>query len=234
MFSGIKALSLAGLFMVNLGIVAYSAPTTSAYSRNAAGSLLACFYAVDVWLMVSGFFLSYLLMKQYHKSHRIDIVLFKIVRRFTRLWPIYAISFALNWFVVPIAGSGPIWPLLADYPRKYCGSLLPHLFMVSNYTDSECYNWLWPLQLDFQLCVLFVPLLVLYLKCRSVWASIIFFGIQIVFLLTSILSPVILEGAPSPDLTAYFFHKEYATPNILPFVRSGGYLVGYNLGILFH
>jgi peptidoglycan/LPS O-acetylase OafA/YrhL len=75
------------------------------------------FYAVDIWLMVSGFFLSYLLLKQYTKLKSIKILLLKIVRRFLRLWPLYALSIVLNWNVVPLAGSGPLWPLLIEYPK---------------------------------------------------------------------------------------------------------------------
>jgi len=36
------------------------------------------------------------------------------------------------------------------------------------------------------------------------------------------------------SLTKYFFETEYWGWNNKPFVRCGGFIVGYNLGILFH
>ena len=70
------------------------------------------FYAVDIWLLVSGFFLSYLLLKQYSKQRSIKILMLKIVRRFGRLWPIYVLGLLLSQNIVPLVGNGPLWPLL--------------------------------------------------------------------------------------------------------------------------
>jgi peptidoglycan/LPS O-acetylase OafA/YrhL len=115
-FSGLKALSLAGVALVNLGTIAYFAPTTSFYAQRQDESIYACFYGVDVWLMTSGFFLSYLLLKQHQKLQDRRALLMKILRRFLRLWPIYLVCLFLNWKVLPLVGSGPIWPLLMGFP----------------------------------------------------------------------------------------------------------------------
>jgi peptidoglycan/LPS O-acetylase OafA/YrhL len=231
-FSGIKAVSLLGMLLVNLGIVSFNAPLTSTYARDQPGALLTCFYAVDIWLMVSGFFLSYLLLRQYARLKQMRVVLFKVIRRFLRLWPIYALSLSLNWLIVPLMGSGPLWPLLASYPQQECNKWTTSLLMVANFfPSSTCYNWLWPLELDFQLCFIFVPMLLLYIK-RGKWL-ILFYGIQILMLVCSLLAPL-LEDTSSHTLITYFFHREYSQWNTLPFTRCGGYILGYNLGTIFY
>ena len=133
-FSGVKAVSLAGITLTNLGTIAYFAPTTSFYSQTQDEAIYACFYGVDIWLMTSGFFLSYILLKQHQKLQDSKVLLFKIMRRFLRLWPIYLVCLFLNWKVLPLVGNGPIWPLLIDFPEKYCSTYLPHIFMLSNLT----------------------------------------------------------------------------------------------------
>ena len=67
--------------------------------------------------MVSGFFLSFLLLKQYSKLRSYKVLLLKIARRFLRLWPLYILSIFLNSNVIPLIGSGPLWPLLIEYPK---------------------------------------------------------------------------------------------------------------------
>lgn len=142
-FSGIKTLCLVGIMLTNIGIVAYDAPTTSIYAETQNGSIFLSFYAFDIWLLTSGFFLSFLLLRQYTKLRSIKILMLKILRRFMRLWPIYLLSLLLNWNIVHLIGSGPLWPLLIDYPKENNCLGLHHIFMVSNFFDSKCYNWLW-------------------------------------------------------------------------------------------
>ena len=61
--AGVKALSLFGLMLTNMATIAFYTPTTSIYSQTQDGIIFIFFYAADVWLMVSGFFLSFLLLK---------------------------------------------------------------------------------------------------------------------------------------------------------------------------
>jgi peptidoglycan/LPS O-acetylase OafA/YrhL len=72
---------------------------------------------VDIWLMTSGFFLSYLLLKQHSKLKSIKILLLKIIRRFLRLWPIYLVSLSLFYNVIPLIGNGPLIPLLSEFSK---------------------------------------------------------------------------------------------------------------------
>lgn len=125
---------MVAIALTNIGRDAYFAPTTSFYSQTQDQSIYTFFYGVDIWLMTSGFFLSYLLLKQYQKHENFRILLLKIVRRFFRLWPIYLICLLINWNILPLIGNGPLWPLLINFPKKSCSTYIPHLFMVSNLT----------------------------------------------------------------------------------------------------
>lgn len=184
--------------------------------------------------MTSGFFLSYLLLKQYQKHQNYKILLLKIVRRFFRLWPIYLTCLFLNWNIMPLIGSGPLWPLLIDYPKKYCTTYVPHLFMISNLVNEKCYNSMWLLELDFQLCFIFVPLLVLYIRSSTNKVSkYTFMCIQIIFFASSLAAGFWVNEKDANSLTKYFFLTEYYGQNIKPYVRCGGFLIGYNLGIAY-
>ena len=111
-FSGIKVISLIAILLTNIGHLVSDAPTTSIYGDNYNGAIFLLFYGVDIWLMVSGFFISYILLKQYAKLKSKKILLLKIARRFLRLWPLYLLSLLLDYHVLPLIGSGPLWPLL--------------------------------------------------------------------------------------------------------------------------
>lgn len=192
------------------------------------------FYAFDLWLMVSGFFLSFLLLKQFAKLKSIKILLLKILRRFLRLWPIYLLSLLLNWNIVHLIGSGPLWPLLIDYPKQNNCLGLHHIFMISNFFDCTCYNWLWLFELDFQLGFIFVPLLLLYIKKQTTLLKYAFYLIQTLLLFGSISLGFIVNDTENRNVTDYFFHVEYSKWNILPVTRCAGFIIGYNLGIIFY
>ena len=112
-FSGIKVISLIAILLTNIGRLVSEAPTTSIIAEDSYdGSIFLLFYGVDIWLLISGFFISYILLKQYAKQPSKKNLLFKIVRRFLRLWPLYILTLLLNYHVLPLIGSGPLWPLL--------------------------------------------------------------------------------------------------------------------------
>jgi hypothetical protein len=107
--------------------------------------------------------------------------------------------------------------------------------MVSNLVDEKCYNFLWLLELDFQLCFIFVPLLVLYiLSFTEKIYKYAFFIIQFIFLASSFVAGFWIDEKDASSLTKYFFLTEYYNWNIRPIVRCGGFLIGYNLGIVYY
>jgi len=67
------------------------------------------FYCIDVWLMISGFFLSYVALKQWREYRSIKIHMLRIVRRVIRFWPLYIIIVLFTWNIAPFIGNGPLW-----------------------------------------------------------------------------------------------------------------------------
>lgn len=93
---------------------------------------------------------------------------------------------------------------------------------------------MWLLELDFQLCFIFVPLLVLYIRSSTDKVSKFAFKfIQLVFLVSSLSAGFWVNEKNANSLTKYFFLTEYYGENIKPYVRCGGFLIGYNLGIAY-
>lgn len=114
-FSGLKTISLVGIIVTHFSMVAYFAPATSIHLSEQ-GYFYVLFYFFDIWLMISGFFLSYLLLKQFSKLRSVKVLLLKMLRRFTRLWPLYLFSLFVDWKLLPYFGDGPLWPLIIEYP----------------------------------------------------------------------------------------------------------------------
>ena len=82
--------------------------------------------------------------------------------------------------------------------------------MVSNFFNTSCYNWLWLFELDFQLCFIFVPTLLLYISWKHKECNIckyLFYGIQLVFLVCSILVAYYLKDTTYRNTTDFFFHE---------------------------
>lgn len=184
--------------------------------------------------MTTGFFISYVLLKQYHKHKDITNLILKILRRFLRLWPIYLLCLFLNWDILPLVGRGPLWPLLIN-PQRSCTTQVGHIFMISNFIEKKCYNPLWLLELDFQLCFIFVPLLILYIKSQSVkMLKYVFYLFQFLLLVASLSVSFYGNSLRFNTFAYYFFHSQYYNWNVMPFVRCGGFLIGYNLGITYY
>lgn len=117
--------------LTNVLIIAFYAPTTS-FERQQNSLIYISFFGVDLWIMTTGFFVSYLLLKQFNKLKSYKILILKIVRRFLRFWPIYAICLCLNWNIIELLGYGPLLPLLRDFPKKHCSTYFSHFVMLSN------------------------------------------------------------------------------------------------------
>lgn len=77
-------------------------------------------------------------------------------------------------------------------------------------------------------------MLLLYINRKNKICKLIFYAIQVMLLAFSIVVAFLLKGTEDRSLTDYFFHVEYSMLNILPVTRSAGFIIGYNLGIVFY
>lgn len=64
-FSGIKFVSFMGILLSHMLILLLRAPSTQFKENSRIQIFYPLFYCIDVWLSISGFFLSYIALKQY-------------------------------------------------------------------------------------------------------------------------------------------------------------------------
>ena len=162
-FSGVKFLSFMGIVLSHMLILLMRAPSTQFKENSKIHMFYPLFYSIDVWLSISGFFLSYIALKQYEEFKSVKIHLLRIVRRFLRFWPLYIVMVMFTWKVTPYVGNGPLWGYGVKYLENQCGSgFWNYIFLVENYSPTSCNSWLWVWEIDIQLCIVFTPLLLLY------------------------------------------------------------------------
>ena len=114
-FSGVKFISFMGIVLSHMLILLMRAPSTQFKENSQIQLLYPLFYSIDIWLSISGFFLSYISLKQYLEFSSIKIHLLRIARRFLRFWPLYIVIVMFTWKITPFLGNGPLW----GYAIKY-------------------------------------------------------------------------------------------------------------------
>lgn len=114
-FGGLKFLSFIGILFAHTVILVFRAPSTQVKENNNTQYFYIFFYFIDIWLMISGFFLSYIALKQYSNFMSVKVHLFRILRRFLRFWPLYIIMVMFTWKITPFLGNGPLWGFAIDY-----------------------------------------------------------------------------------------------------------------------
>ncbi|XP_042884691.1 nose resistant to fluoxetine protein 6-like isoform X2 [Penaeus japonicus] len=198
------------------------------------------FFSVDTFFFLSGFLVTYVLLKELSRTGRFNVVMF-YAHRFIRLLPPIAIATGLFATVARYFVSGPMkdgW----EYTRKGCVvNWWKDLVFLNNFFTStpdpgaaaDCIGQAWYLAVDTQL-YLVAPLVVLPLHFFEAAGQLWLYFLT----LTSIAIPTLLtyvyDVAPTmlmldPDWYD-FFMKIYITP----WCRAGPWLVGVWLGYVFH
>ncbi|MCW3077624.1 MAG: putative acyltransferase [Bacteroidetes bacterium] len=86
---------------------------------------------VYFFFVLSGFLITFLLLKEKEKFGKINIKAFYI-RRILRIWPLYYLIFCLGFFVLPHFPSININYLQASFVQNYYPSLILYLFILPN------------------------------------------------------------------------------------------------------
>lgn len=127
---------------------------------------------VDIFFLISGFLITFLLLQEKEKSGKVNILKFYF-RRVLRIWPLYFLILLL----------GPILTYFYNEPQP--GSYIPHLFFVGNFElisngfSSVAVNHLWSICIEEHFYIL-CPLIVAFVpnrKLPAVLFSIIFCSI---------------------------------------------------------
>ena len=96
-------------------------------------------FGVDVFFLISGFLITFLLLKEKEKTQKIHIPNF-FIRRSLRIWPAYFLLIALTpWFIHLANGKTP------DY--------LPNLLFYNNFHAIKINEWQYPFAHLWSICV---------------------------------------------------------------------------------
>jgi peptidoglycan/LPS O-acetylase OafA/YrhL len=115
-------------------------------------------YVVDVFFVISGFLLAFLVSSELEKRKgKINWIIF-ILHRLMRIVPVY---FFIYWFYIslfPYLGNGPAWPLQEYKNKVSCGEYWYSNFLfINNFVPSDqpsCMGWSWYVANDIQLYML--------------------------------------------------------------------------------
>ncbi len=98
-------------------------------------------YGVDVFFLISGFLITYLLLKEKQASNgKINILKF-YTRRSLRIWPLYFLILALTPCIIKLVG------------QTYSPNYIANIFFYNNFDTMEHHYWIYPLAHFWSLCI---------------------------------------------------------------------------------
>lgn len=155
---------------------------------------------VSIFFVLSGFLITYLLIKEYEKTSGINIKQFYI-RRILRIWPLYFAVVIFSFFIYPGLKS-----LVFDLNNHLSSNVFYHLVFLSNFdvlhmekffrgNEALSQNITWSVSIEEQF-YLFWPLIFAFLPKKFWFRSIVFV----------ILTSLVFRIFHSTDPVVLYFH----------------------------
>lgn len=146
--------------------------------------LRAIFLYTEGFLLLGGFLVAYSLFGRLNRGHKINIWK-EIASRYCRFMPPVIALMLFSTFILPIVGSGPMWPALVSSQSQICqNNWWKNLLMIHNWFAFEdmCMFNLHHVGTDFLLFICAIVLIVnLHRYPRSSLAIFAFLGILSTF-----------------------------------------------------
>jgi peptidoglycan/LPS O-acetylase OafA/YrhL len=164
-------------------------------------------FGVDVFFLISGFLITYLLLSEKEKNGKVDVIKFYIRRAF-RIWPLY-------FFMLLLA------PILTFYLFEQSPTYSYHFLfagnfdLISNGTKSIATNHLWSICIEEHF-YLFCPLLIGFIPMKKLPQALLF-----IVLITIVFRAFFLSSTADYGM-AYYVH----TLSRIDTLALGGYF-GY-------
>ncbi|MES2590692.1 MAG: acyltransferase [Bacteroidota bacterium] len=168
-------------------------------------------FGVDIFFIISGFLITYLLLSENDKNGKVDVIKFYIRRAF-RIWPLY-------FFMLLIA------PLLSYFFLEQEPGYFWHFIFAGNFdiitqgTKSVATDHLWSICIEEHF-YLICPLLIAFVPIKKLPA----------FLLSVILISIIFRGYASSYVSNYgtvLYHHTLSRVDVLALGSLFGYLFYY-------
>ncbi|MGZ3899871.1 MAG: acyltransferase family protein [Bacteroidia bacterium] len=188
------------------------AKSISPYSAGKLETVIANFCSgVDIFFIISGFLITYLLLSEREKMQKVDVVKFWIRRAF-RIWPLY--------FLILLVG-----PLLTYFFKEQEPGYLYHFFFLGNFdimyngTKSVATDHLWSICIEEHFYLL-CPLLIAFVPLKRLPEVLIS-----VIILTILYRAYLISNVPLPG-GAIYVHT-LSRMDVLAIGSLFGYLAYY-------
>ena len=187
-------------------------------------------YAVDTFLILSGFFAAFLCYNIFSKP---NVKFFPnyislIVLRYIRLLPIYLFGFLIFLFILPKVYDGPISARMLPLQMGCWDNWIANLFYYNNFAEADkmCMQWTWYLSCDFQLYLVAPILTYLYCKNKKL-------GLGLIGLLSIVSLIIQVWVVVHYDMTLYYFSMGYVRYSEKYYYMSYCRCIAYFIGIIF-
>ena len=198
--------------------------------------MLAAPYVVDIFFWLSGFLGAYLMLELMKKKNgRNQPYYFILLHRFLRITPLYLATILFFWFIMSMAGNGPVFYIYKDdYAGAWDKYWWSHLIFINNFypfhSDEQCLGWTWYLPNDMQFFMI-LPLLVwLLYKYRIL--GVLFNGILMICSFIVWFSILYAEDySPSYIAIREDYYRVYY---MKPYMRIAPFLQGIYLGFILY
>ncbi|EFA86774.1 hypothetical protein PPL_00579 [Heterostelium album PN500] len=194
-------------------------------------------FAVDVFFMLSGFLVAHSLLSHLNSEQsKSPFFWFKyVIHRIIRLSPLYYFLIFVDWQLMPLFGTGPLWFQYAEQKNACQEYWWTNLLYINNLHPSimskECFSWAWYLANDMQF-YLIAPFVLLAFRFRKA------FGYLIVAVLLAICFTTNIWLTMKFNIPTFF---QFAVPTTTfttdiyqkPWTRIGPYAVGIAVAFLY-
>jgi len=191
---------------------------------------------------MSGFLLTYISLKRRETMQKASVL--KIIQgiflRLLRIWPLFILIFLAYWKFFIFLLDGPYSGFIFNNEIESCQIQWPFMMLlVTNFTLGKfegpkypwCMSWGWYIPNDFQLSIIGIVFLLIYLKNKK-----IFFFSMITMLIAAFVGEFIEFYKYKIGVNIFDAGTggaEYMYVYYLIYVRCGPYFIGYLLGIFY-
>lgn len=120
---------------------------------------------VELFFVLSGFLITYLLLKEQHETGRVKIRWF-YVRRILRIWPIYFLTVLLGFLVIPHLKGVPLALTFTFENFKFYLLFLVNFALIKGLLATPVLTVLWSVSIEEQFYLVW-PWLVKYVHSRA-------------------------------------------------------------------